>query len=95
MSLHMSIQYLFGDICKHVRTRPDAANAASDQGLQCLFTGISTEKVVKVKVKKSPETPKTTNGLIQTIRMDQSTGQNMKRRCIQRDIFFFNQELLY
>ena len=44
--------------------------AASDQGLHCLLTGISSQNTAKVKI--FTRTPITRNGFIQTIRMDQS-----------------------
>ena len=46
---------------------------ASKRGLHCLCTAISMDVIVKMK--NPPETPKTRNGLIQMIRMDNSTGQ--------------------
>ena len=48
-------------------------NAASDQGLHCLLTGISIQN--KMKTKSTQDTPKFGNGLVQLIRMEKSTGQ--------------------
>ena len=48
-------------------------NVMSDQGLQCLLTEISMENAVKMR--KSSENPKTSNGLLQMIRMNEYPGQ--------------------
>ena len=50
----------------------------SDQGLHCLFTGISIKN--KMKKKSTPDTPKFGNGLVQLIRIGQlgSYGLNQK-----------------
>ena len=42
----------------------------SVQGLHCLLTGISIRN--RIKRKRTPDTPKIRNGLIQMIRMDKS-----------------------
>ena len=52
-----------------VQTRLDAAK----QGLYCLLTGISMRSTIKVKI--FTRNSKTTNGLVQMIRMDKSVGQ--------------------
>ena len=44
---------------------------ASDEDMHCLLVGISM--ISTVKVKSSLEIPKTKNGLIQMIRMENST----------------------
>ena len=43
-------------------------NAASDQGQHCLYAKYNNNE-------KSPETPKTRNGLIQMMKLDKCTGQ--------------------
>ena len=50
-------------------------NKASDRGLHCLLTGISIRN--KMKWKSTPETPKSGNGLVQLIRMDNVYLANM------------------
>ena len=55
-------------------------NVASELGLHCLITEISTENAGKIK-KQPPETPKTRNGLIQMIRMDKSICQKWLKKC--------------
>ena len=52
-------------------------NASSDQRLHCLLTEISMDNAVKMKI----STPKTRNGLIQMITMEQSPG--MLTFCIE------------
>ena len=52
-------------------------NAASDQGLHCLLTGIST-KIQNLK--HLPETPHARNGLIQMIKVDKSMSQKKKKK---------------
>ena len=46
-------------------------NAASDQGLHCLLTGMSIRN--RLKMKSTPNTHKIGNGFVQLIRMDRST----------------------
>ena len=48
-------------------------NAASDQGLHCLFSGISLQNTVKIKTSNPP--PKSRYGLIYMARMDRSTRE--------------------
>ena len=48
-------------------------NAASDQGLHCLLTGISIRN--RIKMKKYTRHPKFGNGLVQLIWMNGSTRQ--------------------
>ena len=50
-------------------------NAASDQGLYSLLTGISIQNRIKQNRKSTPDTPKTGNGLIQLIRMASPQGK--------------------
>ena len=44
----------------------------SDQGLQCLLTRFSIKN--RIKVTNRPDTPKTTNGLVQHILVKESTS---------------------
>ena len=69
----------FGDICKQSRTVQFPQNVASDPGLHYLLTEISPNTV---KAKILTRNPKTSNGLIQIIRMDNSTSQ--KRVKLQK-----------
>ena len=52
-------------------------NAASDQGLHIFLieTVMQKKKKETAQVKKSPVTPKATNGMIQMISMGKSTAQ--------------------
>ena len=63
---------LFWDIGKQCRPRSDAA---SDQGLHCLLTGISIRNKIKKKIKSKSDTPNIENGLVRLIRMEKSTKQ--------------------
>ena len=43
----------------------------SDHGLHCLLTGVSIRK--KNQIKNTPDTPKIENGLVQLIKLEEST----------------------
>ena len=60
----------FWDLSKQYRPR---SNAASDQGLHCLLTGISIQN--RIKMKKYTRHPKIRNGLVQLIRMEKPIRQ--------------------
>ena len=66
------------NIIKHCRPRMPQ-NVASDQDLQCLLTRL--QNTLKLKILTS----ETTNGLIQMMWMDKSTGQ---KRVTKGDYFF-------
>ena len=46
---HISLASHFWDLGKQCRPRSDAADAASDQGLHCLLTGISIRNRIKMR----------------------------------------------
>ena len=58
----------FSDIGKYCIPKSDAA---SEQGLHCLHTGISIKN--KIKMKKFTRHPLKKNGIVQLIRMGKST----------------------
>ena len=63
---HISLASLSTHIGKQCKTKSDAAERASDQGLHSLLTGISIKKSNKNEKSKT-DTPKIGNGLVQLI----------------------------
>ena len=55
-------------LCKAEDPDQSPQNVASDQGLHCLYVGISV--VYRMKIKHTLDTPKTGKGLIQLIRVE-------------------------
>ena len=53
-------------------------NVASDLGAQCLLMGFFTK--TRMKGTKKPDTPKTTNGLVQHITVEESTSIQWVKR---------------
>ena len=49
-------------------------HATSDQGRHCLLTAFSTKNRIKVK-RIRPDTAKMTNGLVQHVTVEESTGK--------------------
>ena len=68
---HTGLASHLWDIANSAYPDQTPQNAASDQGLRCLFSWISVKN--KIKLKNTPESPKIENGLVQLIGMKKST----------------------